>query len=265
MPNAQSLEKGKKALLVVSNTGTGKTFQFLTLPGRKFIYMFDPSGLDTISGFDVTYEYFPPSSSVAIKKTKTGTAGPRVKGSPENSYRTFEEHAEKFLDNSLDPELYGYTGVQDFDCIAFDSTTSLEMLTMDYVLFINGRPDRIPEISDYMLVGDALLAIYRRFLNLPDKLIYITGHTDLAQDEVSKKILYQFDTRKQVRRLLPRFVSDYWAIVSSGGKFTLLTCPTKEYPDAKNSFGLPPSVDITIQGKPRVGDGIGKFFSKKGA
>jgi hypothetical protein len=111
-----------------------------------------------------------------------------------------------------------------------------------------------------MIAGDGLLNIYERFLEIPGKLIYITGHTQLVQDETSKKILYHFDTRKQVRRILPRHVSDYLIATSSSGKYFILTCPTREYPDAKNSLGLPPTVDITLQGTPRPGMGLGKYF-----
>ena len=49
MPNAKdSHAKVAHKILILGKTGSGKTTQFLTLPGKKFIYLFDPNAILTL-------------------------------------------------------------------------------------------------------------------------------------------------------------------------------------------------------------------------
>ncbi|KKL07321.1 hypothetical protein LCGC14_2587250, partial [marine sediment metagenome] len=46
MPNAKdNPDIGKAKFLLLGPTGSGKTSQILTLPGKTFCYLFDPSSL----------------------------------------------------------------------------------------------------------------------------------------------------------------------------------------------------------------------------
>ena len=42
----------KRRIMVVGDTGSGKTTQFLTFPGRKFAYLFDPAGRESLGDYD---------------------------------------------------------------------------------------------------------------------------------------------------------------------------------------------------------------------
>ena len=56
MPNALNATEddvGKPKFLLVGSTGSGKTAQILTLPGKTFAYIFDPSALATLKGYDI--------------------------------------------------------------------------------------------------------------------------------------------------------------------------------------------------------------------
>jgi hypothetical protein len=59
MPNAKDAElSSTESVLALGEIGNGKTSQFLTLPGRKFMYCFDPGALRAIQGYDIEYEEF---------------------------------------------------------------------------------------------------------------------------------------------------------------------------------------------------------------
>lgn len=252
MPSAKDLQKRKKAILAYGQTGTGKTKGFTSLPGKKFLYLFDPSGIDTIVGHDLDYEAYFPEAQLGIRATQKGKTDPKApKATEPMAYSNFENHLEKALDG----------GFEGYDIIGFDSLTLLQLILMDRLLYINGRLGRVPEIADYMLCGDTLMAIFKAVTAIPDKTIYVTAHSDLVQDEVSRKIINQLDTIKNVRRLLPRLMSDVWVtsaeMSTSGTKYYITTAPTKEYPAAKNSMSLNPAEDVTIKG---AGTGIGRFL-----
>ena len=59
MPNAKDASRTPTKILAVGRGGSGKTTLFLTHPAkRKFMYIFDPAGLNSIQGFDIDYEVF---------------------------------------------------------------------------------------------------------------------------------------------------------------------------------------------------------------
>ena len=76
MPNAKDAEVSPvESILAIGTTGVGKTTQFLTLPGKKFIYLFDPNALRSLAGHDVDYEEFRIDSmdlDLSVKSLKKG-------------------------------------------------------------------------------------------------------------------------------------------------------------------------------------------------
>ena len=81
MPNARDAhETSAHKFFLLGDTGAGKTAQFLTLPGKKFIYLFDPNAILTLRGHDVDYEeYLPDRLNLSVKSLAKG-AGGGVKG-----------------------------------------------------------------------------------------------------------------------------------------------------------------------------------------
>jgi len=255
MPNAREVVKTKKNILVYGPTGSGKTTMFTTLPGRKFLYLFDPAGIDSIKGEDIDYEFFPPDDLMGIWSTlKAGVSTAQKKGHPV-AYADFEKHVEEKCKDRF----------KGYDVIGFSSVTMLSGIMLDYLLDMQGRYGRVPELSDYNILGISLIQMFKPVLAVPDKIIFLEGHSDLVQDDVSKRVQNQFDVTKNVRRIIPRLCSDCWVSTAETEKdktlFQIITQPTKDFPLAKNSFGLKLYENVTIDlKKPRVGQGIGRYF-----
>lgn len=258
MPNAKDLSQGKKNIIVIGPTGTGKTQLFATIPGKKLIYMFDPSGLETIRGEDIDYEYFAPDQNIGLRRGMKGRPDPKAtKPKEPMAYANFEDHLEDMIANDY----------YDYDAIAFDSLTKLQEMTMDRHLWINSRYGQIPELGDYRIVGLTLMAIFSEVMT-GRPTIYVTGHTDTTKDETQGRIVDQFDVFKNLRRQLPRDVSDFW--ISSAeqreqkAKFQIQTMPDKRNQHAKNSFGLNFIEDVTLDfKKPLMEQSIGAFFKNQ--
>lgn len=255
MPNAKDLEKGRKNILNYGPTGTGKTWLFTTFPGKKFVYAFDPSTLDTIAGLDIDYEYVSPKSSLGIHKTQEGRTDPKgPKYTEPLAFRQFEDHLEKFLEEDIET----------YDVIAFCSLTTLQLILLERILYINGRFGQTPQIADYMLLGDTLLAIFRTCF-AKEVTFYLEAHSDLVQDDVSKKIVNQLDLSKGLRRNLTRLLTDLWVSSAEAGRdgpiYKIQTAPTREFPAAKNSMKLKQFEDVTFDPKRKLDEqGIGRFL-----
>jgi hypothetical protein len=262
MPSIDEWSKSKKNILIYGSTGTGKTQLFSTIPGKLLIYMFDPSGLDTLSGLGLgdrlDFQYFPPDSPIGIGRTKQGKPDPRgSKPKEPRAYADFEDH----IESQIEKDFEGYNAV------ALDSLTSLQPMILDRIAYINGRYGQTNELSDYNIAGDTILKICRALLKC-SPIVYITGHSDLVQDDVSKKVQNQFDIVKNVRRLLPRNISDVWVSTVTADmnstRFQIQTLPSKEWPAAKNSFGLRFTEDVTLDfKKPLDQQGIGAFLANQ--
>jgi hypothetical protein len=257
MASCKDLTGQKKNILVYGPTGSGKTQLFATIPGKKLIYMFDHAGLDTLTGLDIDYEYFPPEAPLGISRTKHGSVDRRgPKQTEPMAYANFEDHVEAMIAQDFE----GY------DVVGFDSITTLQIMVMDRVLYINSRYGQAPEISDYNIVGDTILKIFRTVMSC-SPLIYVTGHSDLVQDNVSKKVQNQFDTIKNIKRLLPRITTDVWISGVSGqgdkGKYTIQTMPSQEWPAAKNSMKLKYTEDVTLDFNKNLEEqGVGRFLKE---
>src|SRR3990167_6767223 len=86
--NAAALTNHK--ILMLGDTGSGKTTQFLTLPGKKYMYIFDPNALLSLRGHDVDYdEYMPATVGMAAGSLAKGK-GDKSAATRSDSYQLFE-------------------------------------------------------------------------------------------------------------------------------------------------------------------------------
>ncbi len=186
MPNAKDAKGIKNTnIYVIGPVGAGKTTQFLTLPGKKFIYLFDPSGLEAIQGHDVTYEEFLPAKlnfTISPRPKGGGTIEDKQLGVERlkaQAYAQWEKHFKKSLDD-------GY--FDQFDVIGLDSTTTLVDMMLTDVAGREGRLNYPPELNDHNIAKEQLKKIFIVFCSLK-ALFYSVGHTIYRQNEQSKKLL----------------------------------------------------------------------------
>ena len=262
MPKASEIEDIKKLrLMLYSVAGGGKTTFFRSLPGKKFLFMFDPAGLCAIQKIDdIEFETFiPENQNIAISTNKGSTNSP-VSYSGSDMYLQYE----KFINEKIEEDFFSQ-----FSWVGFDSITSLQNLEFDQVANIYGREGRIPQLEDHNTVGDALLKNIRLWSSLPCN-ICIMAHEKANQDKLMRTIGMDIMVPGQFSKKLCLLLSDIYHLraVREGKEVVYYAdiAPTEEYSLARCSLELDPTVNVTI---PRnVGDvteyGFGRILRDKG-
>lgn len=261
MPSAKDLNvfDVPRKILLYGDAGSGKTTQLLTLEGKKFVYMFDPSGIHSIAGHDIDYEeFYPEVVAMNMPRRMKGKVDPKKENTsiPE-MFAYFRKHANSFVSEKM---------YENYNIISLDSLTSLSRGILDRSLGLNNALDVIPELSDYMILGTTVSRVVRSFTNLPKTIIF-TAHSALVQDELTKRILYEVTVGSGPRRDLPPILSDILVTHSDSSgqsqRFFIQTTPTREYPLAKNTLGLNGMVEVTLDfNKPLINQGLGGLIKK---
>jgi len=213
--NAKNAKSSSAAVRVMAmgKPGSGKTTQFLTLPGRKFAYLFDPNSLQSLQGFDLDYEEFLPEDIklglTSLKKElaeKERIKNKRDKHAGSELYRDWEADYEDKLASGF---------FNQYDSIMFDSFTTLSDMVMDGIMSINGRAGQWPNVDDY---GPQMLALTKiiRSLTSMGKNVYVTAHTKMVQDEVTKKIVNEPLMTGQLKSKLPLLFSELLVFSAAG-------------------------------------------------
>lgn len=259
MANAKdAIISAKHRILILGDTGAGKTTQFLTLPGKKYVHIFDQNALLTLRGHDIEYdEYMPDPIGMAVSSMAKGKADSQGLRSSE-AYMKFEREFNERLTNGF---------FDQFDWIGFDGATTLLDLIMDRVLTINGRYGTWPHQDDHGPVMVAFTNICRN-LTAMGKNVYMTGHMETRQDQVTKKI----ETRPMMTGRLvvkiPLLFSDVFVAegtTDAQGKSThrIQTKPTQDIKTVRTSIkGLEVYEDVTIDyDQPLEGQGLGGILT----
>ncbi len=261
MPNARDvLADTPKKLLLLGDTGSGKTTQFLTLPGKKYVYLFDQNAKLSLRGHDVDFdEYLPSTVGSAITSLKKGTGGDKMSVTKSDVYQRFETEFNQRLEGGFfDP----------YDWIGFDSATNLLDLMMDRVLTINGRFGQWPQQDDYGPTMVAFINLFRTLTSL-NKGIYVTGHLETKQDEITKKITNRPMMTGRLVAKVPLLFSDIFycdASLDEKGKaiWRIQTIPDGMNRTIRTSIkGLNPYENMTIDWtEPKVeGQGLGGILN----
>jgi len=269
MPNAKDVQRHKKpSFLIMGKTGSGKTTQFLTLPGKKLIYLFDPNALESIAGHDVDYEEFLPSriplQATSLSKEATKTKGRRVTESvgkmAKELYDSFEDDVETRLQSG---------GFDEYDAIGFDSCTSLLEMIMDAILYINGKPGQWPGQEDW---GPQMLTFTKivRQVTALGKTVYFTAHLQTTQDELTKSITNQPLLTGQLRTKIPLLFSEILvaeAAADSRGNvsYTIQTRQDRRNDICRSSLRVAQfKEDVSLDwGKDLSKQGLGKLYQSK--
>jgi len=205
MPNAKNAgaeEVGKPKFLLVGSTGCGKTAQIATLPGRTFAYLFDPSALATLRGFDIEYEAFGPTKVrlAAQSLSKGKQDSPQGKEDASEVYRLWETDFEdkvksKFWDT--------------IDNVAFDSFTTFSDIVMDRILYLNGRSGHFPQQDDWTAQMQAITNVVRTLVGM-NKVLLFTAHDEFKQDEVSTRMQNVIILTGKLRTKIPLLFSEIY-------------------------------------------------------
>jgi hypothetical protein len=263
MANAlKAHETSNHKFLMLGDTGSGKTTQFLTLPGKKFMYLFDPNAILSIQGHDVEYEEFLPDSlNLSVKSLTKG------KGDNNSSFQN-----QIYMDWEKDfNERIGDGFFDDYDAIGLDSATTFLDLIMDRVLTINGRAGAWPQQDDYGPQMIAFINVCRSLMAL-NKTIYMTGHTEIKKDELQQRIFRTPMLTGRLKTKIPLLFSDiFFCEAQNDGQgnvsHRIQTVPDRITTTVRTSFkGLDPFEDVTIDWKkPLESQGLGALLLEEKA
>jgi hypothetical protein len=260
-------EEKHESVLVVGGIGTGKTTQLCTLPGKKFLYVFDPNCIPSLRKRckDLEYlEFFPDKGDLdlgikPLAKDLKRDASSKKKAIPE-AYIRWEEDYER---RKAEGFFKGYSW------LGFDSFTTFSDIVMDRVQYLAGRLGKHPEQADWTAQMNTLKNIFRDASSIGINL-FCTAHTELDKDGTSGKIYGQIIMTGKLRVRIPLLFSNILAtrVDSDNEKSTyqLITRPDRENPVVRTSLiGLDQYEDVTIDWKrDPIGQGLGALLVKQG-
>ncbi|MBW8036540.1 MAG: hypothetical protein FVQ79_13165 [Planctomycetes bacterium] len=270
MPNAQDAPMTVNTILNVGSTGSGKTNGFLTLPGKKFMYIFDPNALATLRGHDVEYELFIPEQLDLDAVTLKALNRDKFSKPPEpKTYPMFENHLESGIDSGF---------FDKFDVVGLDSITTLTAVVLDRILWLNSRTGEHPTIADNVATVNTVIRVFRTLIT-PNKTIYITGHVDYKQEsykatevggaEGSGKMLNVMYFLGGLRKRLPILFSEVWLSYGEPDKEEKMHYFVRTQQDRYNPYlrcssrFIDPVEDVTVDwDKPLEGQGIGGLLER---
>lgn len=263
MPNARDATRyqdNPSRFLLLGPGGGGKTTQIITLPGKKFVYVFDPNCIASLEGYDVDYEEFlvdVMDVDLAVKTLKND--GPKDRSSKKiepKTYLNWEKHFEEHIDSGF---------FDQYDWICFDSFTMFLELVMDRILFLNGRTGKQPEQADWAAQVNTVGNVFRVFTARKTGIL-CNGHLDERQDELTKRIFFRPMMTGRLRIRVPLLFNHVLACYSDGGKYEFQTQSDKLHPFIRTAFkNLEMYEDATIEdfNKPEE-YGLGRLLKNAG-
>ena len=263
MPNAKDAANSTyHNILLVGPTGSGKTTQIRTLPGKKFAYLFDPNALASLRGADVDYEEWLPDAlelDTTIKGFNKGSKSDRPPSAKEP--RIYVDWVAD-LTKKAEEEFFA-----SYDWVCFDSLTFLQKSVFDRQMYLNNRFGGVEELADYRVVGSKLSDLFSSITSEQTN-IFCTGHLQTFQDEKTKVITTQLNLSGQARGTIPLMFSDIWLAKNSSTedtlKYQIQTRPAARGLDTIRSSvsGLEMYEDVTIENisNPET-YGIGKILN----
>ncbi len=251
-------------IIMAGKTGSGKSAQIWTLPGKKFVYCFDPNTMPTIHGCpdcDVV-EFMPDALELdaTLKGFNKGAKDDKIRTKREPTlYMRWIEHFNAFVDGELPYKL------SDYNWLVFDSLTFIAKAVMDRQLFINGRYGAIEDLADYRVVGSKLTDVFSSISGLPIN-VFCTAHLTEYQDELTKRIVTQLFLPGKARNMLPLSHTEVWLAEAAEGHYFIRTMPDKRgLQDIRTSIkGLKEVEDVTIKDFSKAQKfGIGALISRR--
>jgi hypothetical protein len=246
-------------ILLIGGTGTGKTTQFNTLPGKKFAYLFEPSAEFSLSD-DVETQMLLPGR---------GELDPYPRSLLKGGKQTFDRK-----EGEVEPKLYlnfladlnkkfdeGF--FDKVDALLVDSLTLLAKANLDRVTYLQRKAKREDERVDYRISGDNIYDAVFQLTTLPCHIIF-TLHNKFGKDDSTHKSFNRLALPGSARETIPRLMSNVWVCSHEAGKYMIQSQPTKENPTTRSSVrGIQQYTDVTLDfNKPLVGQGIWGVIEK---
>lgn len=259
--------EANRQILVCGEIGSGKTSLFATLPGKKFMYMFDPNGRAALEALEADVEvaeFIPEQTDLDIsvktlKKDVFDRSSLDKKKGKKLEPKTFIEWEADFQERMSD----GF--FNQFAWIGLDSHTTLSEMVMDRVQYLNGRLGKHPEQADYTAEMSTMRNIYRSLGSLTGT--YVTAHMEMTKDPVTSKIGGQIMMTGKNRIRVPLRFSDILGLAFDKDEkgepiWILKSVPDKQHPIVRTPlFSLKPIEDVTLDlKKPLEEQGLGQWF-----
>jgi len=238
--------------IFTGSAGSGKSKLITTLPGRTFVWVFDPSALSAYQGCNwIDYSSYrldlldltPYSLAKEVNKGVQKIGNPN----PPSAY----------LDFAKDFNEAWNSGFYDaYDNVVLDSGTSFQDAGMDAVLYNNKRFGKVPWQDDYPAEMALSLRNYRSLTNLPKNVVLIL-HDNLKEDKLSGKVFFQTTLTGLNRAKVPNLFNHLLRCTSEHSKhartgktearYLIQTTPDRFCPGVRTAFrGLEPLHDVTI-------------------
>src|SRR3990172_5845417 len=273
MPNAKDFKRGNRfSLALFGNTGSGKTTLYLSHPGRKFAYLFDPNALNSLAGQDITYEEFLPDVLNLGIVVQHGPWTPKVGTVKAKDKLT---HPVPTAETYVNWEADFYKRINDgffkeVDLLVFDSLTTFQSMVLDRIMDIQGKLGQSPETDDYIAVVNTVANVFRTVTALNIDVI-VTGHLYFVQDERSKQIFWQPVLTGKLRTRLPLLFSEVWAteaesVADKTIRYTVQTRPDRTHQLVRSTWpNLEFKEDVTVDfSSPLTDQGLHHLMKKGG-
>ena len=242
---ATDYQRDRMRILAIGPAGSGKTTQLRTLPGKKLLFCFEDNALNSLKGDpDIDYQlYLPDVVEIAPRSlsSKQNVRSTPATGEKPAAFDNFVRDFNSLLQDDRKATFGKY------DVIAIDSLTSLSKAVMDAVLWLNNRMGQQPAMDDWAAQLNTIENTVRKVTSLP-KMVYITAHDTLIQDELTKKIVNELVLTGQLKTRIPMLFSDIMKFQCEDEKFSMLTQPDRYNVKVRRSLpDLDAVVDVTIK------------------
>ena len=259
--SASDYQLDRLRILAIGRAGRGKTTQLRTLPGKKLLFCFEDNALNSLKGDpNIDYMLYLPDVVEIAPRSLSTKQNARATPATGDKPHAFDDFVADFNALLKDEETFAK-----YDVIAIDSLTSLGKAVMDAVLWLNNRMGQQPAQDDWGAQLNTIENTVRKVTSLP-KLVYITAHDMLMQDDLTKKIFNELVLTGQLKVRIPMLFSDIFKFQVDGDEYKILTRPDRYNVKVRRSIqDLDAEINGTISDLSKASDyGLGALLTKAG-
>ena len=259
--SAETVDDSRESILLLGVYGTGKSSQITTLPGRKFVYAFDPNTIGALKGYkDIDLvEFFAVGKELELRlkgfnqNSLTDRSGKKIEPILYEEWR--EDH-----DARLQSDFWAKN---DYQWICLESYTWFIEALEARQMWLDNRPGESTDTGDHQQLGFALTRNFQSLQSTKCNL-FLTGHLRSYQDLVTKQIRLYPHISGKAKSVIPSGCTNVW-ISERGkepGKFNIRTIPEPQGFQLLRSRipGLKELEDVTIP-MAKASDGVMRFVN----